>query len=99
MFREARSEPGGRRGPAAEARFVGAVGDDDFGEPATAALRAESVDLSGLQRIATPTGIALILVDEAGRTRSSSCPGANHALDQRESTWVSRMRSSASSSP
>ena len=65
----------------AEARFVGAVGDDDFGEPATAALRAESVDLSGLQRIATPTGIALILVDEAGENQIVVVPGANHALD------------------
>jgi ribokinase len=65
----------------AEARFVGAVGDDDFGEPATAALRAESVDLSGLQRIATPTGIALILVDETGENQIVVVPGANHALD------------------
>ena len=97
MFQEARGAnqavAAARLG--AEARFVGAVGDDDFGEPATAALRAESVDLSGLQRIATPTGIALILVDEGGEPDRRRGPTTRST--RRESTWVSRMRSSASS--
>jgi ribokinase len=65
----------------AETRFVGAVGDDDFGELALAQLRAEGVDLSGLQVVDRPTGIALILVDEAGENQIVVVPGANHALD------------------
>ncbi len=65
----------------AEVRFVGAVGDDDFGRAATSELRAADVDLSGLQIAGTPTGIALILVDEAGENQIVVVPGANHALD------------------
>ncbi len=46
--------------------FVGAVGDDDFGAAARHALEIEGVDVGGLRRIeATPTGVALILVDSA----------------------------------
>jgi ribokinase len=65
----------------AETRFVGAVGRDDFGERALADLRAAGVDLSGLQVVDRPTGIALILVDEAGENQIVVVPGANHALD------------------
>jgi ribokinase len=65
----------------ADVRFVGAVGDDDFGREATSELRAAGVDLSGLQATATSTGIALILVDEAGENQIVVVPGANHALD------------------
>ena len=65
----------------AEVRFVGAVGDDDFGREATSELRGAGVDLSGLQVTGTPTGIALILVDEAGENQIVVVPGANHALD------------------
>jgi ribokinase len=62
-------------------RFVGAVGRDDFGDRALAELRAAGVDLSGLQVVDRPTGIALILVDEAGENQIVVVPGANHALD------------------
>lgn len=65
----------------AETRFVGAVGRDDFGEHALVELRAAGVDLSGLQVVDRPTGIALILVDEAGENQIVVVPGANHALD------------------
>jgi ribokinase len=65
----------------ADVRFVGAVGDDDFGREATSELRAAGVELSGLQATATSTGIALILVDEAGENQIVVVPGANHALD------------------
>ena len=80
-WREGR-QPGRRSGRlGAEVRFVGAVGDDDFGREATAELHAVGVDLSGLQVTAPPTGIALILVDEAGENQIVVVPGANHALD------------------
>jgi ribokinase len=65
----------------AEARFVGAVGGDDFGRQATAELVAAGVDLSVLQETGAPTGVALILVDEAGENQIVVVPGANHALD------------------
>jgi ribokinase len=63
----------------AEVRFVGAVGEDDFGREALAELRG-STDLSGLQVVDAPTGVALILVDEAGENQIVVVPGANHAL-------------------
>jgi ribokinase len=65
----------------ADVRFVGAVGDDDFGRLATSELAAAGVDLSGLQVGEGPTGIALILVDEAGENQIVVVPGANHELD------------------
>jgi ribokinase len=65
----------------AEVRFVGAVGGDDLGRQATAELVAAGVDLSALQEAGAPTGVALILVDEAGENQIVVVPGANHALD------------------
>jgi ribokinase len=65
----------------AETRFVGAVGREDFADLALAELRAAGVDLSGLQVADGPTGIALVLVDEAGENQIVVVPGANHALD------------------
>jgi ribokinase len=65
----------------AEVRFVGAVGQDEFGRQATTDLAEAGVDLSGLQASATATGIALILVDESGENQIVVVPGANHALD------------------
>jgi ribokinase len=65
----------------AEVRFVGAVGEDDFGRRATEELRSAGVDLSGLQVVEASTGIALILVDESGENQIVVVPGANHALD------------------
>jgi ribokinase len=65
----------------ADVRFVGAVGRDEFGDLALAELRAAGVDLGGLQVADAATGIALILVDEAGENQIVVVPGANHALD------------------
>jgi ribokinase len=64
----------------AEVRFVGAVGEDDFGRRAVSELRAADVDLTGLQVVQAPTGIALILVDDGGENQIVVMPGANHAL-------------------
>jgi ribokinase len=64
----------------AEVRFVGAVGDDDFGSRAVSELRVAGVDLTGLQVVQAPTGIALILVDDGGENQIVVMPGANHAL-------------------
>jgi ribokinase len=65
----------------ANVRFVGAVGDDEFGTLAVAGLREADVDLSRTQVVHSPTGIALILVDDEGENQIVVVPGANHALD------------------
>ena len=65
----------------ADVRFVGAVGDDDFGRQAVAGLRGAGVDLTRTQVVAGTTGIALIVVDEDGDNQIVVVPGANHALD------------------
>ena len=66
----------------ADVRFTGAVGDDEFGELALAELRNAGVDLTGLQVVPNPTGIALILVDDDGENQIVVIPGANHELDR-----------------
>jgi ribokinase len=60
--------------------FIGAVGDDDFGVDARAALAAEGIDLSGLATLDGPTGVALILVDGRGENLISVASGANAGL-------------------
>jgi ribokinase len=65
----------------ARVRFVGAVGDDEFGELAVRELREARVDLSRTQVVRSTTGIALILVDARGENQIVVVPGANHALD------------------
>ncbi|HET9457273.1 MAG TPA: ribokinase [Candidatus Limnocylindrales bacterium] len=60
--------------------FVGAVGDDEFGGEARAALEDEGIDLSGLATTPGPTGVALILVDGRGENLISVASGANAAL-------------------
>src|SRR5690242_11376359 len=63
-------------------RFVGAVGDDPFGARLVAGLAAAGVDTSGLVAVpATPTGVALIVVDAAADNRIVVAPGANATLD------------------
>jgi ribokinase len=62
----------------AKVRFVGAVGHDDFAEPALAGLREAGIETE-LSR-GSATGVALILVDEAGENVIVVAPGANAEL-------------------
>jgi ribokinase len=65
----------------AETAFVGAIGDDAFGDDARAALAAEGIDLRGLVCLAgETTGVALILVDAGGENSIAVAGGANAAL-------------------
>jgi ribokinase len=58
--------------------FVGAVGADDLGDQAIAALEGEGIDCSGVLRLEdAPTGVALIVVDEAGENQIAVASGAN----------------------
>ena len=61
--------------------FVGAVGDDAFGEQARAALDSEGVDTSELVTLpGVATGVALILVDAQGENSIAVASGANGRL-------------------
>jgi ribokinase len=61
--------------------FVGAVGDDDFGADARAALESEGVDCTGLRRLdGEATGVAIITVDASGENTIAVAGGANAAL-------------------
>ena len=65
----------------AETAFVGAIGDDAFGDDARDALADEGIDLRGLTRLAgEATGVALIQVDARGENSIAVAGGANVAL-------------------
>lgn len=62
--------------------FIGAVGADDQGGAARAALAAEGVDVAELRTLPQEaTGIALILVDAGGENSIAVAGGANAALE------------------
>ena len=66
----------------ARVTMVGAVGADDLGEEAVAALEAEGIDAGGVARLdGVATGVALIAVDAAGENQIAVASGANAALD------------------
>jgi ribokinase len=66
----------------ASVRFVGAVGDDDFGAAALAELEREGVDVGAVARLGgEPTGVALIAVDREGRNQIAVASGANARVD------------------
>ena len=80
--------PGGKGGNQASAAaglgadtwFVGAVGDDARGGQARADLDGSGIRLDGLVTVPGPTGVAVILVDDAGENAIAVVPGANAAL-------------------
>ncbi|MDK7742151.1 ribokinase [Helcobacillus massiliensis] len=62
-------------------RMVGAVGTDANSEPALQELRAAGVDLTAVDEVPGPTGLAIITVDAAGENTIIVVPGANGAMD------------------
>jgi ribokinase len=61
----------------AAVRVVGAVGEQDGGEP-LAALAAEGIDVSGVARVGAPTGHAIVLVEDGtGENQIAVASGAN----------------------
>lgn len=62
----------------ADVRFVGAVGRDTAAEEALVNLRALDLDV---REVEAPTGLALIVVDEAGDNQIVVVPGANAEVD------------------
>jgi ribokinase len=63
----------------AQVTMIGAVGRDSQAEEALAGLREAGVALD-LATADEPTGVALVLVDEAGETQIVVAPGANRDL-------------------
>jgi ribokinase len=56
---------------------IGAVGDDAFGGPLRGGLREAGVDTGLLRMAGGPSGVALIVVDDAGENQIVVSPGAN----------------------
>lgn len=62
----------------ARTAMIGRVGDDAFGASLRAGLEEDGVDCRGLQTTAgTPSGVALIVVNDAGRNEIIVIAGAN----------------------
>jgi ribokinase len=60
--------------------FVTAVGDDAFGDRALADLARDGIDLALAHRVPGPSGVALIVVDDAGENAIAVAAGANAEL-------------------
>ena len=61
----------------ADVALIAAVGEDAYGEAAVRALAAEGIDVSHVQRVSAPTGVALIAVGPRGENQIVLAPGAN----------------------
>ncbi len=64
----------------ARVRMVGRVGLDENGAELLRRLKNEDIDVIGVQRVGTPTGVALISVDAQGQNAIIVSPGANARL-------------------
>ena len=61
--------------------LIASLGDDPFGDEILAALAAEGIAVHAVRRVPdTPSGVALILVDERGENSIAVAPGANALL-------------------
>lgn len=65
----------------ARVSMVGAVGRDAQAEIAARILTTAGVDLTTVQTVDGPTGLALVSVDNAGENTIVVIPGANSAMD------------------
>jgi len=62
--------------------FFGKVGADVFGEELLTELRKDGIDVTNVDQTSEhPTGLATILVDDAGENAIAYAPGANAAID------------------
>jgi ribokinase len=64
----------------AKAAMIGCVGEDESGTRYIKALKKEGIDTRGIQLSSTPTGVAFIVVDDAGENSIIVNPGANHEV-------------------
>lgn len=67
----------------AATRLIGRLGDDVFGRTLRDGLRADGVDVSGVATSAgSPSGVALITVDDGGENTIIVVPGANGEMGE-----------------
>ena len=67
----------------ATTRLIGRLGDDVFGRTLRDGLRADGVDVSGVATSAgSPSGVALITVDDGGENTIIVVPGANGEMGE-----------------
>ncbi len=87
------AQPGGKGGNqayaaarlGAQVSLIGCVGDDAFGKALVDALHAGGVDVSAVRVVmASPTGIAMIAVDDEGQNQIVVSSGANAHLSADE---------------
>jgi ribokinase len=65
----------------ARTAMIGSLGDDAFGAQLRAGLEADGIDCGGVRTVAgVSSGVALIVVDDAGRNGIVVVPGANGHL-------------------
>ncbi|MCG2592375.1 ribokinase [Ramlibacter sp. XY19] len=64
----------------ARVAMVGCVGDDDFGRTLRNALAADGIATGNVRTVEGTTGVAVVMVDEAGENRITIIPGANDLL-------------------
>jgi ribokinase len=65
----------------ADARLIACVGDDPHGEAARRALAEAGVDVSAVATGVAPTGVAMVLLDDAAENVIAVAPGTNAELD------------------
>lgn len=78
----------------AQARLVGCVGQDWFGDFALQKLEACGVDVSAVSRVAQPTGLIFIPIDPGGRRTIIGSRGANAVAPDSSGieTWLCGVR-------
>jgi len=79
----------------ADVSFAGARGRDGFGETLVESLRRDGIDVTALEPVNGPTGVALILVEESGENQIVVISGANDrvrgpAPGDNVSIWVTQ---------
>ena len=80
----ARAAGGAFGSPGSAVEIFGCVGDDNFGKERLASLAEAGVGTAGVQVAAgAGSGLALIIVDEAGENTIAVAPGANMLFDAR----------------
>lgn len=73
----------------AEVFMIGALGNDGAGRDLYSKLQGEGIDTSGILFTDTPTGNAMITVDEKGSNTIVVFPGSNGKLD---AAWIEKFK-------
>jgi len=71
-----------------DVQFVAAIGTDELGDQAWAALAEAGVGLDHVRRVADPTGVAAVVIDVHGENSIIVNPGANARLEARDAAGV-----------